>query len=99
MITNFDKLLLYYQRAKENLLRELIDFINSTLGLTAVPVNILSEKRWASDDTLFKQEPLEGMPQRVQLSEKRGVIIYDWDEISDETVQKIQDKWVELGCE
>lgn len=80
-------------------MKELINFINSVLGLTAVPVNILSEKRWASDDTLFKQEPLEGMPQRVRLSEKRGVIIYDWDEISDETIAQIKAKWAELDCE
>ncbi len=77
-------------------MKALIEFINRTYTLTAVPIHILSEKRWASDDSLFKSEPLDGMPQRIKLSEDRGVIIYDWDELTDEVIADIKAQWDEL---
>ncbi len=76
----------------------LIDYINKTYQITAIPINILSEKRWASDDSLFKPEALEGVAQRIQLSEKRGVIIYSWEEVSSQIKEDIQQFWKEHHC-
>ncbi len=65
-------------------MKELILWIKETYNLTSIPVRIKNEKRWESMDEIIVREPFEGMPQRIALDDKFGVIIYDWDEVSEE---------------
>jgi len=76
-------------------MKELILWIRETYNLTSIPVRIMNEKRWESMDEIIVREPFEGMPQRIALDDKFGVIIYDWDEVSDEIKSAIVAKYRE----
>lgn len=74
-------------------MKELIQWIKATYSLTAIPVRIKNEKRWESMDEIIEREPFEGVPQRVQLDEQYGVIIYDWDIVEDDIIESIKAKY------
>jgi len=76
-------------------MKNLIIWIKETYNLTSIPVRIMNEKRWESMDEIIVREPFEGMPQRIALDDKFGVIIYDWDEVSDEIKSAIVAKYRE----
>jgi len=81
----------------ETTMKNLIIWIRETYNLTSIPVRIMNEKRWESMDEIIVREPFEGMPQRVALDEKFGVIIYDWDEVSEEIKDAIKAKYHEYA--
>lgn len=76
-------------------MKNLIIWIKDTFNLTAIPVRIKNEKRWESMDEIIERIPFEGVPQRVALDDKFGVIIYDWDDVSDEIKTAIVAKYRE----
>lgn len=78
-------------------MKEIIDYINRKYNLTAIPIKIIGSKRWASDDELFKQEKLEGVPQRVQFNDKSGVVLYCWDIVEDTVKEDIIKEWKRLN--
>lgn len=83
--------------SRNNLMKTLIEYINKKHKLTAIPINIIGAKRWASDDSLFKQEKLEGIPQRIKLSEKKGIILYDWNIVEDSIIEDIKNEWKKIN--
>lgn len=70
-------------------MKNLIIDIKESYGLTAIPVRIKNEKRWESMDEIIEREPFEGVPQRLAVGNGFGVIIYDWDTISEDTLNSI----------
>lgn len=77
-------------------MKDIIAYINNAYQLTAIPVKIIGLKRWASDDRYFKKEKLEGIPQRIQLDENSGVVLYSWGIVEDSVKEDIINEWKRL---
>ncbi len=71
-------------------MKELVQWIKSTYSFTSIPVRIKNEKRWESMDEIIVREPFEGIPQRVDLGDGFGLIIYEWDIINDSIIDEIK---------
>jgi hypothetical protein len=71
-------------------MKELVQWIKSTYNFTSIPVRIKNEKRWESMDEIIVREPFEGIPQRVDLEDGYGLIIYEWDIIDDSVINEIK---------
>lgn len=78
-------------------MKKIITYINTKHNLTAIPIKIIGTKRWASDDNFFKPEKLEGIPQRVQFNDKRGVVLYSWGIVEDSVKDDIIEEWKRLN--
>jgi len=72
-----------------NRMKNLVKWIKEELSLTSIPVRVKNEKRWESMDEIIEREPFEGVPHRIDFRDGYGVIIYSWDEISNEIDKKI----------
>ena len=74
-------------------MKSLITFIKNQLNITAIPVRIKNEKRWESIDEIIENSPLDGMAQRVALDNNFGVVAYSWEELSENTINTIIEKY------
>ncbi len=74
-------------------MRDLVRFIKDRYDLTSIPVRIKNEKRWESIDEIIETTPFEGVPQRLDLHDGYGVIIYDWDIVEEETLNNIKNHY------
>ncbi len=77
-------------------MRELISYIQEELTITAIPVRVKNEKRWESMDEISDGTPLDGMAQRLSFDDGYGIVVYDWNELSDEKITTIRDYYFSL---
>ncbi|HPA14832.1 MAG TPA: hypothetical protein PKV75_06115 [Desulfobacterales bacterium] len=74
----------------------IIDYIRHRYGFFAIPAKIYGN-RWSFEGEKIDTEMAFGISGRIQLTDKKGIIVYSNDPVPDEAVKDILQYFQETG--